>query len=215
MPIVTGIAALSVALVTVFGGLVLLASGRVTLDVGVGRRVRPLGPQIVRIQAPRDLVFDLIAVPYLAANPPRALRDKVEVLERSPDMVLAAHRTPVGGRTAVTVETVSFDRPTRVGFRLVRGPVPHVVERFDLLETDGGDATLLEYVGEMGTDGWALGAWWGRIVAARWEQTVARSLQELTASAQERHTRARARAARAGSGGRAERPWSTTADQRI
>lgn len=202
----TGVAALAVVLFAAIGGLALLASGRITLDVGVGRRVRPLGPQVVRIQAPRDLVFDLIAVPYLAANPPRALRDKVEVLERSSDMVLAAHRTPVGGSIAITVETVSFERPSRVRFRLVRGPVPHVVERFDLVETDGGDATVLEYAGEMGTDGWALGAWWGRIVAARWEEAVARSLQELTASSQERYTRARARAARAESGDREQRP---------
>jgi len=43
-----------------------------------------------------------------------------------------------GRLTATTVETVTFDRPRRVAFRLVRGPVPHVTEEFMLSEHDGG-----------------------------------------------------------------------------
>jgi hypothetical protein len=39
-------------------------------------------------------------------------------------MVLAAHRTVVGsGSTAVIVETVTLDPPSRMGFRLLRGPL--------------------------------------------------------------------------------------------
>jgi len=81
------------------------------------------------------------------------------VLERGSDLVLAAHRTPVGRRlTAVTVETVRFTPPERIDFRLLRGPVPHVVEYFELVDEPGG-TTRVEYRGELGTDGWALGAW--------------------------------------------------------
>jgi len=163
---------------------VLVATGRLTLDTGLGRRTRPLGPQVVRMQAPRETVFDLVAVPYLSKNPPRALREKVEVLVSGADLVLAAHRTKAGGLTAVTVETVSFDRPERIAFRLVRGPVPFVAERFTLREVDDGAATELEYTGEMGTDGWAIGALWGRIVAGHWERTVEMSLAGLKASAE-------------------------------
>ena len=81
------------------------------------------------------------------------------MLERGSDMVLAAHFTQVRGLVATTVETVRFERPSTVHFRLVRGPVPHVVEQFVLRER--GDGTELEYRGELGTDFWALGAWWG------------------------------------------------------
>jgi hypothetical protein len=73
--------------------LTLMSSGRLTLDVGWGRRLRPLGPLFVRIGAPRETVFELIALPYLSANPPAKLRRKIEVLERGTDMVVAAHRT--------------------------------------------------------------------------------------------------------------------------
>jgi hypothetical protein len=63
--------------------------GALTLDLGVGRRVRPLGPLRVRIRAPREVVFDVISGPYLGRTP-RTLASKLEVLERGSDLVLAA-----------------------------------------------------------------------------------------------------------------------------
>ncbi len=170
-------------------GFVLVVTGKLTLDTGVGRRTGTLGPQVIRIAAPRDAVFDLIGVPYRAKNPPRSLRDKVEVLDRGVDLVLAAHRTRVGALTAVTVETVTFDHPGQIAFRLLRGPVPAVTERFLLREIDGGRATELTYEGEMGTDGWALGAMWGHVVARQWERAVERTLASLKAVAEEAETR--------------------------
>ncbi|MET9969499.1 SRPBCC family protein [Streptomyces sp. NPDC006356] len=162
-----------------------LVTGALPLDVGVGRRRRPLGPQTVDIAAPRELVFDVIAQPYLG-RATRAMREKVQVLERGSDMVLAAHRTPVaGGRlTATTVETVRFTRPERIDFRLVRGPVPAVAESFTL--TEHGPGTRLVYEGELATDLWRAGQWWGGLVAPRWETTVAASLAAVRQEAERR-----------------------------
>lgn len=162
-----------------------LVTGRLTLDLGIGRRVRPLGPQVLDIAAPRELVFDVIAQPYLG-RATRAQQEKIQVLERGHGMVLAAHQTPIGrGLITQTVETVAFTRPDTVDFRLVRGPVPHVRERFSL--TGDGGHTRLEYTGEMSTDGWALGAGWAAVVARRWEATVADSLATVKAEAERRH----------------------------
>ena len=169
-------------------GYVGLVTGACPLDLGIGRRSRPLGPQLVEVAAPREMVFDLIAEPYLG-RAPRALADKINVLERGSDMVLAAHFTPLGGRlglVAQTVETVRFTRPERVDFRLVRGPVPHVVEVFTLGEQPGGAGTLLGYHGEIAADLWRLGAWWSALVGRRWEQTVAASLAAVKAEAERR-----------------------------
>jgi hypothetical protein len=176
-------------------GYVGLVTGAVPVDLGVGRRTRPLGPQKLEIAAPRELVFDLIAEPYLGRTP-RAMADKLRVLERGSDMVLAAHFTPLGGRFALvaqTVETVRFTRPERVDFRLVRGPVPHVVEAFVLTEQAGGAGTGLVYDGEIGADLWSLGAWWCELVARRWEQAVASSLAGVKAEAERRASRSAAR----------------------
>jgi len=171
------------------GGLYVgLVTGAASLDLGVGRRVRQLGPRIVRIAAPRTVVFDVIAAPY-SERPTRAMQEKVTVLERGGDMVLAAHRTPVGKRLlATTVETVHFTRPERVAFRLVRGPVPHVVETFDLDED--ADGTVLRYHGVLGTDLWWLGRWWGDLVADRWERVVEASLDRVGEEAERRARRA-------------------------
>jgi hypothetical protein len=165
----------------------MLVRGGLTLDVGVGRTVRPLGPLVVSIEAPRELVFDVISRPYLR-RAPRALASKLRVVERGTDMVLAAHFTQVGPRVATTLETVRFAPPSHVHFRLVRGPVPEVVEQFELRELEGG--TEIEYRGELGADFWALGRWWGDRVARRWEAAVRSSFDSVKVEAERRAGRA-------------------------
>jgi hypothetical protein len=168
------------------GGLYLgLVTGALTLDLGIGRRTRALGPIEVAIAAPRELVFDVATAPY-ATRQSSAMREKVRVLERGEGMVLAAHRTRLGRRlVATTTETVTFERPERIGFRLLRGPVPHVSETFQLIAT-GTAATLLRYQGELGTDLWTLGQRWGDLVARTWEDTVRGSLQQIKTEAERR-----------------------------
>jgi hypothetical protein len=165
---------------------VLVVRGALTLDLGLGRRLRPLGPIRVEVAAPPETLFDVIADPYLRKTP-RALRTKFEVLERGSDMVLANHYTSAGGLTTTTMETVRFERPDRISFRLVRGPVPHVLERFELRSIDTG--AELTYTGELGTDLWRLGEWWADRVAPIWEDTVERSLSAARAEAERRASR--------------------------
>jgi hypothetical protein len=165
-------------------GYVALVRGAISVDLGLGRRTRTLGPLLVDIAAPREVVFGVIAAPY-GERSTRAAQQKVRVLERGSDMVLAAHYTPVsGGLTATTVETVRFTRPDRVDFRLVRGPVPYVAEAFELEDTEAG--TLLTYTGELGTDLWQIGRRWGDLVARRWEAAVAESLAAMRVEAERR-----------------------------
>lgn len=163
-----------------------LVTGRVTLDLGVGRRSRPLGPLTIDVAAPRDIVYAVAAAPY-AERRPRALSEKVDIWDRSENVVLAAHRTSVGrGLTVVTVETVTFDPPRRIGFRLLRGPVPHVAESFEFEPSPTG--TQLVYTGELGTDLWRLGERWGDVVAGAWVRAVRASLDSIRVEA-ERRTR--------------------------
>ena len=161
----------------------LFARGSLTIDVGVGRRVRDLGPVCFAIAAEPDVCFDVIAAPYLGPTP-RALQRELEVWERGSDMVLAAHFTHLKCGMTSTVETVRFQRPHRIDFRVVRGPVPHVSESFLLDRADGG--TQLTWQGELGTDFWALGDWWGDRVARQWERAVRRSVAAITAEAERR-----------------------------
>jgi polyketide cyclase/dehydrase/lipid transport protein len=169
-------------------GYALLVRGALTLDLGLGRRVRPLGPIELMIAAPPETVFDVIAGPYLGRTP-RAMQDKLQVWERGSDMALAAHFTTTGRVRTTTVETVRFERPHRISFRLLRGPVPHVAETYELRAAPRG--TEFVYSGELGTDLWRLGQWWADRVAGPWEQAVARSLDGIRAEAERRSLSAR------------------------
>jgi hypothetical protein len=74
--------------------------------------LRPLGPLSWQIEAPPEVVFEVIAAPYLERTP-RALKSKLRVIERGADMVLAEHFTQVGRLVTTTLETVRFERPHR------------------------------------------------------------------------------------------------------
>ena len=154
-----------------------------TTDTGLGRRFLGLGPVTWEIAADRETVFDVIAGPYLEETP-RAMRAKLEVWERASDMVLAAHFTRGKWGVTTTVETIRFERPEAIHFRLVRGPVPHVRESFILAATESG--STLTWQGELGTDFWSPGALWGSIVARSWENAVRSSMQAVVAEAERR-----------------------------
>ena len=159
------------------------ASGAVTIDSGVGRRVRALGPVTWEIAADRETVFEVIASPYLGKTP-RSMKDSLHVWERGRDMVLAAHYTKVKCGVTSTVETVQFERPDRINFRLVRGPVPHVRESFVLKAADRG--STLTWEGELGTDFGELGVLWGNVVARSWEKAVRSSMKAIITEAERR-----------------------------
>lgn len=180
-PLLTGAGLLTAAGAATYIGVV---TGRVSVDLDIGRRTRTLGPLVVGIAAPREVVYAAATAPY-AERRPRAMAEKVQILDRGEGMVLAAHRTPVGGGlVAVTVETVTFTPPAQIGFRLVRGPVPYVAETFDLLETPTG--TRLTYTGELGTDLGALGQRWGDLVTRSWVATVEKSLETIRVESERR-----------------------------
>jgi hypothetical protein len=167
----------------------LLAMGRLHLDLGWGRSFHELGPIEIRIAAPRDLVFELISAPYLGRAPGNS---GIEVLARGEDLAVAAHFTKVHFYTARTVEAVKFNPPDRVGFRHLSGPVPHAVEEFVLNESEG--ETELRYDGEVGIDFSFLGRLAGRYwVRAQWKRAVREDLEDLRQRAEQLAARRRER----------------------
>jgi hypothetical protein len=164
------------------GAFLLLAMGRLHLDLGWGRSVHELGPIEVRIEAPRDLVFELISVPYLDRAPGDS---RIDLLARGTDLAVARRHTKVHFYEARTVELIEFEFPARVGFRHITGPVPYAIEEFKLEQAEQG--TLLRYGGEVGIDFFLLGQiavrYW---VRPQWERAVREHLEELKRRAEER-----------------------------
>jgi hypothetical protein len=171
------------------GGFLLLAMGRLHLDLGWGRSFHELGPIEVRIGAPRDLLFEMIREPYLGHTPRHA---GIEVLSRGKDLAVAVHHTKVHFYTARTVEAVKFEPPSRIGFRHLAGPVPQAAEEFALEEADG--VTKLDYSGEVGIDFFFLGRLAGRHwVGPQWERAVRKDLEDLKQRAEQLAARRRSR----------------------
>jgi hypothetical protein len=173
---------------TLVGGVITLfswmARGRLTLDADLGRSFHPLGPLTVQIDAPRDLVFEQLSAPYLGRTP-RETAATLEVIERGSDMVVARHVSKVAFYASETVESVRFEAPGRISFRHLRGPVPHAVEAFELVERNGG--TELVYTGELGIDFWLLGRLTGRYwVTPTWIGIVREHLDEVKSAAEAR-----------------------------
>lgn len=172
-----------------------MAKGWLTLDVGWGRSLHALGPLVIRVDAPRELVFAHLTAPYLG-RVPREMRDKLEVLVRGDDLVVAAHHSDLGWYTATTVEAVAFEAPHRITFRHLRGPVPQAWEEFVLAETEDG-ATELTYRGQLGLDWWLAGRLAARFATVPvWMRQVSGHLEAVKPAVEEH---ARRRQQRAGS----------------
>jgi hypothetical protein len=184
------VGALGALLIALMAGMfLLLAMGRLHLDLGWGRSLHELGPITVPIAAPRELVFEIIAAPYLGRTPGGS---GIEVVARSDALVVATHHTKIHFYTARTVEVLDFEPPTRVGFRHLTGPVPHAVEEFALEEI--GEDTELRYAGELGIDFFVLGRIAGRYwVRPQWERVVREHLEDLKQRAEQTASRRRER----------------------
>jgi hypothetical protein len=173
------LAVLLVALVA--GSFLALAMGRLHIDLGWGRSMHRLGPLTLRIEAPRELVYEILSAPYLG----RARTDSIDVLARGGSLVVAAHSTKVHFYESRTVEAIELEPPDRISFRHLTGPVPYAVEKF-ALEQDA-DATRLLYDGELGIDFFVLGRIAGRRwVVPQWRRAVADHLDDVKARAEQR-----------------------------
>jgi hypothetical protein len=177
------------------GAFLALATGRLHLDLGWGRSLHRLGPLQVRIEAPRELVYEILSAPYLG----RARNDSIDVLARGESLVVASHLTKVHFYEARTVEAIELEPPVRMGFRHLTGPVPYAVEQFRLEHHD--DETELHYDGELGIDFFLLGRIAGRRwVVPQWHRAVSEHLAAVKGQAEQRAQRQRARKAAGGPG---------------
>ena len=127
----------------------------------------------------------MIAEPYLG-RAPRVPAEKLRVLERGSDMVLAAHFTPLGGGWGWSPRRwrrSGSPGPSGSTSAWSAGWFPRL---WRPCAQRAGGWTRLAYHGEIGADLWGTGQCWCALVARRWEQTVAASLAAVKAEAQRR-----------------------------
>ena len=159
----------------------LLASGAATVDVGIGRRTQRLGPLSWRIGASREAVFDGPLSGADTACAPGQTGGMGAGLGHGARGAL--HLREMWSHDDRGNGSLLASRADRLP-RCPR-PVPHVIESFVLDAVDEG--TSLTWDGELGTDFWVLGAWWGSRVARSWEKAVRSSLDAVVAEAERRN----------------------------
>jgi hypothetical protein len=129
----------------VVSGYRLVMRGALTLDLGARRHVRPLGPPVRAIAAPREVVFDVVA--------------RLDQTSLAGDTADRGRRHPVPCPSATAV----LGRATSLNARTLAGPTSRCeAAAADLIRDDGrqvGDGTLpTGYPGDETARGNAAGA---------------------------------------------------------
>ncbi|MGI8659124.1 MAG: SRPBCC family protein [Candidatus Limnocylindria bacterium] len=144
----------------------------------------PIPPVRAHIAAPRELVFEMAAAVggSLPDGPPHAS----ELVSRNGDVLIVRFSAPAPFRFFGFVEEVTLSPPTRIDYRVLKGPLDHVEESLEFHE-DAGMTTVI-YGGVVGHR-IPLVARFVAVPAYRWYMT--RTLAALKKAAERRASRSR------------------------
>ncbi len=144
----------------------------------------PIHPVRIDINAPRELVFEMAAAVggSLPDGPPHAS----ELIRRDGNVLVVRFSAPAPFRFFGFLEEVTLRAPMRIDYRVLEGPLDHVVEWLDLDEVGG--VTTVTYAGEVGHR-IPLVARFIAVPAYRWY--MRRTLSALKAAAERRAARSR------------------------
>jgi hypothetical protein len=138
-----------------------------------------LETQRVRVEAPRELCFEVVA------SAGRVI-ERISETERVVEFL-----TDYRGRTIRTVERVVLEPPRRIRYSWLEGPLPSVEEEIAFL-AQGSTATEIVYSGAFSPQPGALGWVYGRLfVKSRFERIVREHLLDAKAIAEKRAVRSR------------------------
>jgi hypothetical protein len=138
-----------------------------------------LEKQKVRVEAPRELCFEVVS----SAG---KVIDRISETERVVEFL-----TDYRGRTVRTVERVVLEPPHLIRYSWLQGPLPSVEEEIAFL-TEGPAATEIVYSGEFSPRPGVLGWVYGRLVVkSRFERIVREHLLDGKAIAEKRAARSR------------------------
>ena len=124
-----------------------------------------LRPQSVEIDAPRELVFQLLTA-FRRGRVAGDSSESTRLVSEAGDTKVVEFRTKAGPFTYTTVEEVTLFEPGRIAFRHVEGPLDFCEEEFTLEETPDGE-TLLTHSGSFIWSRFPFFGWFGGIIYTR------------------------------------------------
>ena len=124
-----------------------------------------LKPQSVTIDAPRELVFQMLT----AFRRGRVVGDNTEstrLISEDGDTKIVEFNTKAGPFIYKTVEEVTLSKPDSIAFRHLEGPLDFSEEQFTLEETSDG-STLLTHTGSFVWSRFPFFGWFGGVIYTR------------------------------------------------
>ena len=124
-----------------------------------------LSPQSVEIDAPRELVFQMLSS-FRRGRVAGDNAESTQLLSEEGNVKTVEFITRAGPFTYRTLEEVTLYRPEKIEFRHVEGPLDFSEETFTLEETAGGN-TLLSHSGRFIWKRFPFFGWLGGIIYTR------------------------------------------------
>lgn len=149
----------------------------------------PLRPQTVRINAPRELVFQMLSR-FGRGRLPGDNAEASKVISREGNSLVVEFKTKAQFATYTTTEAVTLYPPERIAFRHLSGPLRYAVEEFAFADVDGAQTDLTH----SGKFIWSRVPLFGRLggmIYTRpvFERTLAKHLAHVKAAAEARAAR--------------------------
>ena len=154
-------------------------------------KVITLRAHTVRIQAPRELVFQMMSH-FGRGRLPGDNNESSKVLERDDNRLVIEFQTKALFTTYTTVEVVNIYPPERITFEHLTGPLHYAYEEFTFDEVNGRE-TDLTHSGEFIWSKFPIFGWFGGIVYTRpvFERTLVKHMAQVKQAAEARAARSR------------------------
>ena len=151
-------------------------------------RAVPLHPHTTVINAPRELVYQMMSS-FGRGKLKGDNNESSRVVSRDGDKVIAEFRTSTGRRTHTTLEEVTLQPPGRITFRHLEGPLEYAVEEFLFHDVDG--RTELIHRGEFIWRSWPFLGWLAGwfYIRPRFERVLERHMDQIKTAAESRAAR--------------------------
>ena len=150
-----------------------------------------LRPQTIRIDAPRELVFQMMSH-FGRGRLPGDSSESSCVVCREGDRLVAEFRTRAGFFTYTTLEEVMLHPPERIEFRHLEGPLAYAAEEF-VFRAVAERLTELTHSGEFVWSGFPLFGRLGGLIYTRpvFERAIAAHMAQVKSAAEARAARSR------------------------
>lgn len=164
--------------------------GRIPFDVGLGRSVIRLEPRSVHVRARRPMLFGMLTALGKGGATGVRERDRVEVLEKTDELIVAEWWTDTGRGVTRSVEAIRLYPEERITFRHLRGSFPAANEEFRLEEVETG--TILHHRAEFAIDLGPIGRLAARLyLKPSFERLVDEHMASIKRAAEERAARSK------------------------